>query len=562
MRVIMVGHLLVVIAATILAYLNVMNADFLSLDDRYLIGALQGRESNVLEWLLGGGGDYFRPLAFLSYTLDLNLFGPDPRWFHLVNIAIHLFNALLVYYLASILSRGADHGNRIALVSSLFYALNPLNTEAVAWVSGRFDLLCGFFFLLALIVVADKRVSARNGSMALFLTLLCSLLSKEASVGFALIFTALLVVEPPERRSKRSVLLLATAWLTTGLYLFLRTGLTARADSGVVKVIGVSKPVTTIVFESFAACGFYLKKLFIPFPLNFAITTINKPLYFGISVAVLLLFLCVFVRLRESRLPLLIIVISLIPPVMALHGGLPWTPYAERYLYLPMVGMALLVGILCSRLPRTFFVLSFSLILLLAFPTMQRVGVWADSKAFWLDVMAKSPEFPRSYSGVAIELMAEKRYDEAEKLFEKTLSMGYEREFIWENLAKIHLARKDMSAYEDAMCRAAELSPVPRSTTMYGALTQTLMYYGSTSESKRDIYRRVVGYHIKAFEKDNTYSDGLYNAGKVAMLAGDQKDALRYFEMFLKQPGESMFKPFATRLIAKIEANPQMTGAK
>lgn len=560
MRVIRASHLLVVIAATTLAYLNVMNAGFLSLDDQHLIGVLQGRENSVLRWLMGGGGDYFRPLAFLSYALDLKLFGPVPNRLHLVNLAIHLCNAILVYYLASILSRDAGHRDRIALVSSLFYAITPLNTEAVAWISGRFDLLCCFFFLLAMIVAVEKNVSALKASLALCLMLLCSLLSKEASVGFAVIFSGYLAADLPAGRSRRSLALLAAAWLATGLYLFLRTGLTVKADSGIAKVVGSTKPLMTIIFESVAAYGFYLKKLFMPFPLNFAITAINKPLYAGVGAAVLLVFPYLFVRFRAGRLPLLIVIVSLIPPVMALHGGLPWTPYAERYLYLPMTGMALLVGLLSAYLPRALFVPLLSLLMLLAVPTMQRVNLWADSKAFWLDVMKKSPEFPRSYSGVAIELMAEKRYDEAETLFMKTLSMGYEREFIWENLARIQLARKDLAAYEAAMSRAAELAPVPRSTQMYSALTQALIYHGSKTDSPEEVYRRAVRYYLKAYDKDNTYSDGLYNAGKAAMLAGDHDDAVLYFDKFLRQPGDNMFKPFARQLLAKLQADAQPPG--
>lgn len=560
MRVITACHLIVIFAVTILAYLNVMNAVFLSLDDRYMIGVMQGSETNALGWLLGGGGDYFRPLVFWSFDLDFKLFGPHPAGFHLVNLAIHLSNAFLIYYLASILGREAAHRNRIALVSSIFYAITPLNTEAVAWISGRFDLLCCFFFLLAIIVAVEKNISVFKASLALFIMLLCSLLSKEASVGFVVIFCAYLATDLPASRSRRSVVLLAAVWLATGLYLFLRTGLTAKADSGIAKVVGSTKPMMTIIFESVAAYGFYMKKFFMPFPLNFAITAINKPLYAGVGVAMLLVLSYVFVRFRESRLPVLIVVVSLIPPVMALHGGLPWTPYAERYLYLPMTGMALLMGLLSAYLPRTLFIPFFSLILLCAFPTMQRINLWADPRAFWLDVMTKSPEFPRSYSGVAIEFMAEKRYDEAEKLFRKTLSMGYEREFIWENLARIHLARKDLAAYEAAMCRAAELAPVPRSTQMYSALTQILIHHGSKTDSPEEVYRRVVSYYLKAYDKDNTYSDGLYNAGKTAMLAGDHDNAVLYFEKFLKQPRDNMFKPFARQLIAKLKTNSQSPG--
>lgn len=544
-------HFLIVVAAVILAYLNVVHVGFLSLDDRYMVGLLQSSDYNIWKQFGGGGGDYFRPLVFLSYDLDLKLFGDNPQGFHLVNLAIHLANSILVYILADLLTRSKEPNRYCALVAAVFFALNPLNTEAVVWISGRFDLLCCFFFLLAMIVAIDKRVSVLKSAISLFIMLFCSLLSKEASAGFVLILSVYVLVDL-SNKSKRTFILLMTAWVTTVVYLFFRTGFTTKVDSGITKVITAPATFSATVFDDFAVYGFYLKKLLFPFPLNFAINSIDKPLCLFIGIVVLLLFAFLFKRYDIYRLPILIVVFSLIPPVLAYQGGLPWTSFAERYLYLPMVGMALLIGLIVGRLPRTSFILSCLLIMLLAIPTMQRVNLWADSKAFWIDVIKKSPEFPRSYSGLAIEFLSEKRYDEAERLFKKTLSMGYEREFIWQDLASIYLARQEMPSYEYAMARAAFLAPAPRSTSIYNSLTQVLMYYGSDTVSTKSIYRKVVQYYLKAYEKDPTYSDGLYNAGKIAMLAGDNTDALRYLNRFLLNPGNSMFRPFAIKLISKI----------
>ena len=99
------------------------------------------------------------PATYISYMADITLFGPGMGPHHLVNVALHTLNALLLYaLLLALLPRTADApgGTRavasaaLALLATALWALHPQRVEAVAWIAGRKELLCALFTLLGL----------------------------------------------------------------------------------------------------------------------------------------------------------------------------------------------------------------------------------------------------------------------------------------------------------------------------------------------------------------------------------------------------------------------------
>jgi hypothetical protein len=94
------------------------------------------------------GKTFYRPLAVLSYAVNFSLGGFDPFGYHLLNVLLHVGNVLLVFALADRLFRHTVLSAAVALL----FGLHPINTEVVAWVSGRGDILATFFFLGALVL--------------------------------------------------------------------------------------------------------------------------------------------------------------------------------------------------------------------------------------------------------------------------------------------------------------------------------------------------------------------------------------------------------------------------
>ncbi len=94
---------------------------------------------------VAGQGGLYRPVVILSYALNYAAGGLDPWGYHLVNVVLHALAAVLVYAVIEELFREA----RFSLWSGLLFALHPIRTEAVAYLTGRAEILAALFFLAA-----------------------------------------------------------------------------------------------------------------------------------------------------------------------------------------------------------------------------------------------------------------------------------------------------------------------------------------------------------------------------------------------------------------------------
>jgi len=164
-----------------LIYANALANGFV-LDDRQLIldeyasrGPWEGWAILSDPW----GNIQGRPLRTLSLNLDYSLFGPNPRFFHLTNLVYHALNTALVFHLARRLLGRV----RPALVAAILFAVHPIQTEAVTYISGRKDLLATLFYLLAFTGFMRYCALPRASSLALtLLAFFLALLSKESAV--------------------------------------------------------------------------------------------------------------------------------------------------------------------------------------------------------------------------------------------------------------------------------------------------------------------------------------------------------------------------------------------
>jgi hypothetical protein len=142
---------LVLAVVTLVVYWPVRNHLFINYDDpvyvtenRHVQAGLSGPG---LAWAflnLHGEHTYWHPVTWVSHMLDCQLFGLNPGPQHLVNVAFHIANALL---LLVVLRRMTGAFWRSAMVAGLF-ALHPLQVDTVAWVTERKNVLSTFFWLL------------------------------------------------------------------------------------------------------------------------------------------------------------------------------------------------------------------------------------------------------------------------------------------------------------------------------------------------------------------------------------------------------------------------------
>jgi len=138
-------------AGTLALYAPSFQYNFANFDDQlYVINnphVNTGFHGGDLGWFFQAGyGGLWQPVTWMSYAMDCQLFGMRPGEMHGVNVLLHALNAVLLFLL---LIRMTGALWRSAMAAALF-AWHPLNVEAVAWIAERKDVLSGLFFLLTL----------------------------------------------------------------------------------------------------------------------------------------------------------------------------------------------------------------------------------------------------------------------------------------------------------------------------------------------------------------------------------------------------------------------------
>ena len=135
---------LLLAAVVVSLYSNTLFHDFV-FDDVMIVTHLQwGR-------ILGRTG--YRPVRTLTYALNFALGGANPFGYHLFNVLLHAVNSILIFLLfRSVLGR-----MDASFLGAMLFAVHPLQTASVAYVSGRKDLLAAFFLLLASLLYVEWR---------------------------------------------------------------------------------------------------------------------------------------------------------------------------------------------------------------------------------------------------------------------------------------------------------------------------------------------------------------------------------------------------------------------
>lgn len=169
-------------------------------------------------FMVDGNGLYFDPLVYLSFWLNYILNGLDPTWYHRFDLFAHTANALLVGYLALLLTKS----NVAALFSGLIFAVSPTNADSVLWPSDRVDTLAALFYLSS--IVSYMRYKDRHDNVCYLLSVVLfaiSLSAKSTPVILPAIILTLERVYYTNNRYKDVLLRVAPFFLISIFYLAL-----------------------------------------------------------------------------------------------------------------------------------------------------------------------------------------------------------------------------------------------------------------------------------------------------------------------------------------------------
>jgi tetratricopeptide (TPR) repeat protein len=356
---------------------------------------------------LANGLEY-QPIRDLSFLADIALWGDRPSGFHLTNLLLFGIIVLLVHKLAGDLQKlcsppAEDESNQwfVPLLTALLFAVHPLRSEVVAWITQRNTLLATLFFLTTLLLFF--RYLEKQGKSSLLAAasaaFLLALFSKATVVILPLLLLLLLVVrqqqEPVTRRSWLSVApFFAFSAAVSLLHLAIARQTTVITSTG--------GNLTERLAVALQIPFFYLQKTVLPLDISAMYTeTIARSLLTPramISAIVLIFAAAMAWQLRRRFPPLFAgfgwFIITLIP-VSNLFATSPVV--ADRYLFLPAIGICFLAASLVKQavVPgwpgRSVIAATSALLILLSVLTFKQNRVWQNDLALWSNTAIRSP---------------------------------------------------------------------------------------------------------------------------------------------------------------------------
>ncbi len=369
------------------------------------------------------------PVTALSHQLDRKLYAASATGHLVTNVALHAGASILLFWALSAMTGAIG---RSAFVAAVF-SVHPLHVETVAWVSERKGVLSGLFFMLTLLAYAGyARRPTRGSYLRVLAALALALLSKPTTVTLPCVLL-LLDFWPLRRLCGRAVLeklpMLALIALASAVTFFVQRASGAMSGGGTI-------PLPLRLENALCAYGVYLAKTFwptglaafYPYPLGGP-----SPTSIAWGAGALLLGTAVSVRLRRTRPYLLVgwlwFVGMLVPMIGLVQVG--EQSHADRYMYLPLVGLSIALtwalGDLVRRVPAQRFAAG-TLIALLALTSWHQVGYWRDGWASWRRVLEVTPGSVRAILALGSLHARRLEFEEAEEHFLSVYSQAGDRD--------------------------------------------------------------------------------------------------------------------------------------
>ncbi|MFH0877007.1 MAG: tetratricopeptide repeat protein [Candidatus Omnitrophota bacterium] len=498
---------------------------------------------------------FWRPVAMALYALEYAAVGLNPCLYHATNIVLHICVAMLFYGLARFLLKDA----LIAFVAGAFFAIHPVHTEAVSYISGRADILAALFQLICFLMVV--RHSPRRKYLRILLVFLSfglALMSKESSIVLPFLLWAYFF------SFKKKIELLDLCWVSGLAFVY-----------GVIRLIfwpGVV--ITTNLWERlpgfFAALLKYLGLLIWPVDLHMEYGQVlfdwTHPQVLGgiLFFAGMLFFLwrwrkeggVLYTPRPESRtlqgadefwplghpdfraqgtpgfsqgglhFAVLWFLVALLP-----HANLfPINAtMAEHWLYLPSLGFFLILAQgLCwaRRNPRLKYYTIGGIGLLAALAslgTIQQNSYWQDPALFYQRMLVYAPESPRLHNNLGMVYSQQRQFGLAIASFEKAVALDPKHASAYNNLGQVYgdLGQKDIALNYFQKSLAAK----PDNAEACSYLCKLYKEQGRINEALTACQR--------AIAINPQYAQAYNNLGAIYHEEGQQVEAIKLFKQAL-----------------------------
>ncbi len=414
--------LILILIVTTLLYSKSLENNFTYWDDPEQVTENQDIQSitfnNIHKIFMSYYLGMYQPLTTLSFAIDYSFVGLNPVLYHCTNILFHLANVVLVFVLISRLSGR----NTAGLIGACLFAIHPMHVESVAWITERKDVLYLFFFLLGLIYYlriltqADSQKDIENAASRkiswkiyapVYIFFFLSLLAKSAAVVFPL-FLLLFDYYKGRQITVRVILEKVPFFIIALIFGFV--SLNSQNPDSTLNFSNVFTHSDLFFFSCYSQV-WYLFSFFMPINLSVLHACPIKlngllphEYYFTPIIIIFLILLCLkkWRFRREIMFGLCFFLFGIILNIHIIPVG--WALVAERYTYLPYIGLYFIIGCLFDytfqqRLEKKFrstrFI--FEMLLIIAFMffagiTYNRISIWKDTNSLFTDAVEKNPQ--------------------------------------------------------------------------------------------------------------------------------------------------------------------------
>ena len=573
---------LFLVIATLIAYWQVRNHNFLSFDDHLYILHNQhvnnGLSLKSISWAFSFTDiAYWHPLTWLSHMLDCQLYGLNSSMHHTTSLIFHIINCLLLF----LVFKGTTGAVwKSAFIAALF-ALHPINVESVAWVAERKNVLSTLFWMLTLLTYCYY--SLQPGFYRYFLTLFCFLLGILAKPMLVTLPFVLLLFDywPLERlryssttntdRYKKASLL---HLILEKLPFFLLAGASIYISSLSVQHHGIVVSTESVsmklrVANALVSYVKYIEKMiwpknlavFYPFPDTVPLWQILGAALFLVCVSILVF--------RARAKPYLVVgwlwyIGTLVPAIGLIQAGL-WPSIADRFAYVPLIGLFVVIawGVpdLVARWRYKKIVLATTAtVLLLIFTAASRSQnrYWANNIALFKHSLDVTNDNDVAHQKLGEALAAQGKTDEAIRHYYEALRIKPDLVAAHLNLGvalreegKINEALKHFSMALRAEPDCAEAYyELGVTLEKQGNFDAAVRHYSEALRIKQEFvkghnnlgnamarqgnFESAVYHYNEALKINPNYAGAHYNLGMIYANKGEVEEAIFYFKKTLE----------------------------
>lgn len=401
-----------------------------------------------------------RPLTYLTFWLNYQIGGGDPLGYHLFNLMLHLGAVLLAYECFTLLLP-----ETAAVLAAAFFALHPMQAEAVNYVWAR------SIVLAALLCLASLRAWLRGREWLAVLWFLLALLAKEEVAAFPLL---LMLLEKKRRAPLAAMLALS---LAAGARVIYATKVVPGAPAGF--QAGVT-PWDYLLSQGVAVFR-YLRLLILPYGFTVDPDLRVPAIWLGVLgwLAVLGALAAVWRYLGKSVARYFAAGLLLLLPSSSIFPAADLA--ADRRMYLPMIAFAAAAGLLLSRLKP----LAIAAVVLVAVTGLSfaRTMVWMSERSLWTEAVRRAPDKVRPKIHLSRALPA----GQALELLNKARELAPNDPAISAEIGKVLLDEGQADAALTEFGHALALNP--RDARSYNNRGVALLQLGQIEAARADFHR-------------------------------------------------------------------------